>query len=308
MAALLSSDEDSPVRATSGVRRTAQPRLRRADLDRALSGKPPSPPPKPARRPGAALSLEQLQERAKAIDRRAQALNRAQAQPSKEELPPPPPPATRSAEVMVEDGHKLDVDLGLSEHVAQFTRLARSSEVGDEATIAHALEHAVRSLSEVEAQQNSALQLGVDFLKSAFQQRLQALEAEFVRRAEELSDELAGEVAERKHACTAAVAAHAEECEARLLQATRVGGAEERRGERRSGFAPPQASTLVFPRELEEEDALSSVSADVDAILGRARPVPPIVVAAAARGARLAPRSIGPDPAPARSGVWSDSD
>ena len=92
-AMLLSSDDEEEEDRT----RAAQPPLRlvRADLDRALPEKPPA---SVVRRPGAALSLEELQVRARVIDRRAQELNRASKIVAAKELPPPSDAATEADE------------------------------------------------------------------------------------------------------------------------------------------------------------------------------------------------------------------
>jgi len=222
-AALLSSSDDEEEDRT----RAAQPPLRlvRADLDRALPEKPPA---SVVRRPGAALSLEELQVRARVIDRRAQELNRASKIVAAKELPPPSDAATEADEtesLAAEPERWPEVDLGLSEHVANLKRLASTDAPGgtDASTIELALEDAVCSVSACDAQQREALHTSVESLKQHFQRRLEALEADFVRRAQD------------------------------------------------SRLPPtPAPGTEVDDHE---DDALMSVSADVDAILGRNRPM-----------------------------------
>ena len=263
--ALLSSSSDEEEDRTAA--RSAQPplRLARADLDRALLEKPPT---SVVRRPGAALSLEELQVRARVIDRRAQELNRASKIVAAKELPPPSDAATEADEtesLAAEPERWPEVDLGLSEHVANLKRLASTDAPGgtDASTVELALEDAVCSVSACDAQQREALHTSVESLKQHFQRRLEALEADFVRRAQDLSDALARAVTERKRASEAVVAAHAEECADRLATMTQ-------HGEVLSRLPPtPAPGTEVDDHE---DDALMSVSADVDAILGRNRP------------------------------------
>jgi hypothetical protein len=220
---LLSSSDDEEEDRT----RAAQPPLRlvRADLDRALPEKPPA---SVVRRPGAALSLEELQVRARVIDRRAQELNRASKIVAAKELPPPSDAATEADEtesLAAEPERWPEVDLGLSEHGANLKRLASTDAPGgtDASTIELALEDAVCSVSACDAQQREALHTSVESLKQHFQRRLEALEADFVRRAQDLSDALARAVTERKRASEAVVAAHAEECADRLATMTQHG-------------------------------------------------------------------------------------
>ena len=261
--ALLSSSSDEEEDRTAA--RSAQPplRLARADLDRALLEKPPT---SVVRRPGAALSLEELQVRARVIDRRAQELNRASKIVAAKELPPPNDAATEAAETesfAAEPERLPEVDLGLSEHVANLKRMASTDAPGgtDASTVELALEDAVCSVSACDAQQREALHTSVESLKQHFQRRLEALEADFVRRAQDLSDALARAVTERKRASEAVVAAHAEECADRLATMTQ-------HGEVLSQPAPALGAEV----DDHEDDALMSVSADVDAILGRNRP------------------------------------
>ena len=260
--ALLSSSDEEEDRTAA---RSAQPplRLARADLDRALLEKPPT---SVVRRPGAALSLEELQVRARVIDRRAQELNRASKIVAAKELPPPNNAATEADEtesLAAEPERWPEVDLGLSEHVANLKRLASTDAPGgtDASTVELALEDAVRSVSACDAQQREALHTSVESLKQHFQRRLEALEADFVRRAQDLSDALARAVTERKRASEAVVATHAEECAVRLATMTQ-------HGEVLSQPAPALGAEV----DDHEDDALMSVSADVDAILGRNRP------------------------------------
>lgn len=260
--ALLSSSDEEEDRTAA---RSAQPplRLARADLDRALLEKPPT---SVVRRPGAALSLEELQVRARVIDRRAQELNRASKIVAAKELPPPNDAATEAAETesfAAEPERLPEVDLGLSEHVANLKRMASTDAPGgtDASTVELALEDAVRSVSACDAQQREALHTSVESLKQHFQRRLEALEADFVRRAQDLSDALARAVTERKRASEAVVATHAEECAVRLATMTQ-------HGEVLSQPAPALGAEV----DDHEDDALMSVSADVDAILGRNRP------------------------------------
>ena len=260
--ALLSSSDEEEDRTAA---RSAQPplRLARADLDRALLEKPPT---SVVRRPGAALSLEELQVRARVIDRRAQELNRASKIVAAKELPPPNDAATEAAETesfAAEPERLPEVDLGLSEHVANLKRMASTDAPGgtDASTVELALEDAVRSVSACDAQQREALHTSVESLKQHFQRRLEALEADFVRRAQDLSDALARAVTERKRASEAVVATHAEECAVRLATMTQ-------HGEVLSQPAPALGAEV----DDHEDDALRSVSADVDAILGRNRP------------------------------------
>lgn len=257
--ALLSSSSDEEEDRTAA--RSAQPplRLARADLDRALLEKPPT---SVVRRPGAALSLEELQVRARVIDRRAQELNRASKIVAAKELPPPNDAATEAAETE-SFAAEPEVDLGLSEHVANLKRMASTDAPGgtDASTVELALEDAVRSVSACDAQQREALHTSVESLKQHFQRRLEALEADFVRRAQDLSDALARAVTERKRASEAVVATHAEECAVRLATMTQ-------HGEVLSQPAPALGAEV----DDHEDDALMSVSADVDAILGRNRP------------------------------------
>ena len=218
------------------------------------------------RRPGAALSLEELQVRARVIDRRAQELNRASKIVAAKELPPPNDAATEAAETesfAAEPERLPEVDLGLSEHVANLKRMASTDAPGgtDASTVELALEDAVRSVSACDAQQREALHTSVESLKQHFQRRLEALEADFVRRAQDLSDALARAVTERKRASEAVVATHAEECAVRLATMTQ-------HGEVLSQPAPALGAEV----DDHEDDALMSVSADVDAILGRNRP------------------------------------
>ena len=262
--ALLSSSSDEEEDRTAA--RSAQPplRLARADLDRALLEKPPT---SVVRRPGAALSLEELQVRARVIDRRAQELNRASKIVAAKELPPPSDAATEADEtesLAAEPERWPEVDLGLSEHVANLKRLASTDAPGgtDASTVELALEDAVRSVSACDAQQREALHTSVESLKQHFQRRLEALEADFVRRAQDLSDALARAVTERKRASEAVVATHAEECAVRLATMTQ-------HGEVLSQPAPALGAEV----DDHEDDALMSVSADVDAILGRNRPM-----------------------------------
>ena len=262
--ALLSSSSDEEEDRTAA--RSAQPplRLARADLDRALLEKPPT---SVVRRPGAALSLEELQVRARVIDRRAQELNRASKIVAAKELPPPNDAATEAAETesfAAEPERLPEVDLGLSEHVANLKRMASTDAPGgtDASTVELALEDAVRSVSACDAQQREALHTSVESLKQHFQRRLEALEADFVRRAQDLSDALARAVTERKRASEAVVATHAEECAVRLATMTQ-------HGEVLSQPAPALGAEV----DDHEDDALMSVSADVDAILGRNRPM-----------------------------------
>ena len=131
----------------------------------------------------------------------------------------------------------------------------------DASTVELALEDAVRSVSACDAQQREALHTSVESLKQHFQRRLEALEADFVRRAQDLSDALARAVTERKRASEAVVATHAEECAVRLATMTQ-------HGEVLSQPAPALGAEV----DDHEDDALMSVSADVDAILGRNRP------------------------------------
>ena len=260
--ALLSSSDEEEDRTAA---RSAQPplRLARADLDRALLEKPPT---SVVRRPGAALSLEELQVRARVIDRRAQELNRASKIVAAKELPPPNNAATEADEtesLAAEPERWPEVDLGLSEHVANLKRMASTDAPGgtDASTVELALEDAVRSVSACDAQQREALHTSVESLKQHFQRRLEALEADFVRRAQDLSDALARAVTERKRASEAVVATHAEECAVRLATMTQ-------HGEVLSQPAPALGAEV----DDHEDDALMSVSADVDAILGRNRP------------------------------------
>ena len=260
--ALLSSSDEEEDRTAA---RSAQPplRLARADLDRALLEKPPT---SVVRRPGAALSLEELQVRARVIDRRAQELNRASKIVAAKELPPPNDAATEAAETesfAAEPERLPEVDLGLSEHVANLKRMASTDAPGgtDASTVELALEDAVRSVSACDAQQREALHTSVESLKQHFQRRLEALEADFVRRAQDLSDALARAVTERKRASEAVVATHAEECAVRLATMTQ-------HGEVLSQPAPALGAEV----DDHEDDALMSVSADVDANLGRNRP------------------------------------
>lgn len=262
--ALLSSSSDEEEDRTAA--RSAQPplRLARADLDRALLEKPPT---SVVRRPGAALSLEELQVRARVIDRRAQELNRASKIVAAKELPPPNDAATEADEtesLAAEPERWPEVDLGLSEHVANLKRLASTDAPGgtDASTVELALEDALCSVSACDAQQREALHTSVESLKQHFQRRLEALEADFVRRAQDLSDALARAVTERKRASEAVVATHAEECAVRLATMTQ-------HGEVLSQPAPALGAEV----DDHEDDALMSVSADVDAILGRNRPM-----------------------------------